>query len=88
MPGLDGAELVQQIKAVSPETPASSFSGKIRMSTKIFRPICSCQRYARAFELARSHSVIAGEKARTKESSSVSASRGARGSCARSGRGP
>jgi two-component system response regulator CpxR len=34
MPGLDGAELVQQIKAVSPETPAIIFSGKIRMCDK------------------------------------------------------
>lgn len=34
MPGLDGAELVQQIKALSPETPAIIFSGKIRMYDK------------------------------------------------------
>lgn len=34
MPGIDGADLVQQIKAVSPETPAIIFSGKIRMCDK------------------------------------------------------
>jgi two-component system response regulator CpxR len=34
MPGLDGAELVQQIKTLSPETPAIIFSGKIRMYDK------------------------------------------------------
>src|SRR5947208_12858863 len=34
MPGLDGAELVQAIKALSPETPAIIFSGKIRMCDK------------------------------------------------------
>jgi two-component system, OmpR family, response regulator CpxR len=34
MPGIDGAELVQQIKAASPETPAIIFSGKIRMCDK------------------------------------------------------
>src|SRR5437868_4501858 len=31
MPGVDGAELVQKIKALSPETPAIIFSGKIKM---------------------------------------------------------
>ena len=34
MPGLDGADLVQAIKALSPETPAIIFSGKIRMCDK------------------------------------------------------
>src|SRR3954468_8740004 len=34
MPGIDGAELVQQIKASSPETPAIIFSGKLRMCDK------------------------------------------------------
>ncbi|MCU1284979.1 MAG: response regulator receiver protein [Acidobacteriales bacterium] len=31
MPGVDGADLVQKIKALSPETPAIIFSGKIKM---------------------------------------------------------
>lgn len=34
MPGIDGADLVQQIKSASPETPAIIFSGKIRMCDK------------------------------------------------------
>jgi CheY-like chemotaxis protein len=34
MPGLDGAELVQQIKKLSPETPAILFSGKIKTYEK------------------------------------------------------
>src|SRR5438128_234523 len=34
MPGIDGAELVQAIKSLSPETPAIIFSGKIRMCDK------------------------------------------------------
>jgi two-component system response regulator CpxR len=34
MPGLDGADLVQHIKAASPETPAIIFSGKLRMCDK------------------------------------------------------
>ena len=34
MPGIDGADLVQSIKALSPETPAIIFSGKIRMCDK------------------------------------------------------
>src|SRR3954468_7756602 len=34
MPGIDGAELVQSVKALSPETPAIIFSGKIRMCDK------------------------------------------------------
>jgi two-component system response regulator CpxR len=34
MPGIDGAELVQAIKSISPETPAIIFSGKIRMCDK------------------------------------------------------
>jgi two-component system response regulator CpxR len=34
MPGIDGAELVQSIKTLSPETPAIIFSGKIRMCDK------------------------------------------------------
>jgi two-component system, OmpR family, response regulator CpxR len=34
MPGVDGADLVQKIKAISPETPAIIFSGKIKMYDK------------------------------------------------------
>lgn len=34
MPELDGAELVKQIKSVSPETPAIIFSGKIKIYDK------------------------------------------------------
>lgn len=31
MPGMDGTELIAQIKALSPQTPAILFSGKIRV---------------------------------------------------------
>ncbi|HYG99608.1 MAG TPA: response regulator [Terriglobales bacterium] len=31
MPGMDGTELVAQVKAISPHTPAILFSGKIRV---------------------------------------------------------
>lgn len=31
MPGMDGTELVAQVKALSPQTPAILFSGKIRV---------------------------------------------------------
>jgi two-component system, OmpR family, response regulator CpxR len=31
MPGMDGTELIAQIKAISPQTPAILFSGKIRV---------------------------------------------------------
>jgi two-component system, OmpR family, response regulator CpxR len=31
MPGFDGAELVQKVKEISPETPAILFSGKIKV---------------------------------------------------------
>lgn len=31
MPGMDGTELISQVKAVSPQTPAILFSGKIRV---------------------------------------------------------
>jgi two-component system, OmpR family, response regulator CpxR len=31
MPEVDGTELIEQIKAISPETPAILFSGKIRI---------------------------------------------------------
>ena len=34
MPGLDGADLVQAVKALSPETPAIIFSGKIKIYDK------------------------------------------------------
>jgi two-component system, OmpR family, response regulator CpxR len=34
MPGLDGGALVQQIKKISPETPAILFSGKIKTYDK------------------------------------------------------
>jgi CheY-like chemotaxis protein len=34
MPAIDGAELVRKIKAISPETPAIIFSGKIKMYDK------------------------------------------------------
>ena len=34
MPGVDGADLVRKIKALSPETPAIIFSGKIKMYDK------------------------------------------------------
>jgi CheY-like chemotaxis protein len=34
MPGLDGAGLVKKIKAISPETPAILFSGKIKVYDK------------------------------------------------------
>lgn len=34
MPGLDGAELVQKVKEISPETPAILFSGKIKVYDK------------------------------------------------------
>lgn len=37
MPGLDGANLVHQIKQVSPETPAILFSGKIKIYDKDLR---------------------------------------------------
>lgn len=31
MPGLDGTELIEQIKTISPETPAILFSGKVKV---------------------------------------------------------
>lgn len=31
MPGMDGTELIEKIKAISPQTPAILFSGKIRV---------------------------------------------------------
>jgi DNA-binding response OmpR family regulator len=31
MPGFDGSRLIQEIKAISPETPAILLSGKIRI---------------------------------------------------------
>jgi two-component system response regulator CpxR len=31
MPGMDGTELIAQVKALSPQTPAILFSGKIRV---------------------------------------------------------
>jgi CheY-like chemotaxis protein len=31
MPGLDGSQLIEQIKAISPETPAILISGKVRL---------------------------------------------------------
>jgi two-component system response regulator CpxR len=34
MPGVDGADLVQKIKTLSPETPAIIFSGKLKMYDK------------------------------------------------------
>jgi two-component system, OmpR family, response regulator CpxR len=34
MPGLDGTELVSQVKALSPQTPAILFSGKIKVYEK------------------------------------------------------
>ncbi len=34
MPGLDGSELVMRIKAVSPQTPAILFSGKVKVYEK------------------------------------------------------
>jgi two-component system, OmpR family, response regulator CpxR len=37
MPGLDGAELVEKIKAISAGTPAILFSGKIRVYEKDMR---------------------------------------------------
>jgi two-component system response regulator CpxR len=37
MPGLDGHGLIEQIKAVSPQTPAILFSGKIKIYDKDMR---------------------------------------------------
>src|ERR1700753_136666 len=37
MPGLDGAELVEKIKQLSPMTPAILFSGKIRVYDRDMR---------------------------------------------------
>lgn len=34
MPGLDGSELVTRIKAISPQTPAILFSGKVKVYEK------------------------------------------------------
>jgi two-component system, OmpR family, response regulator CpxR len=34
MPGLDGADLVQRVKQLSPETPAILFSGKVKVYEK------------------------------------------------------
>lgn len=75
MPDMDGAELVKRIKAISPETPAILFSGKIKMydkdtSADIFLPKGS---YAPAELLERIRLLLVKKRGPKKGSASVPA---------------
>jgi len=42
MPEMDGSELIEHIKKLSPETPAILFSGKIRIYERSTAPTSFC----------------------------------------------